>query len=121
MIPLPLEAGDAIIFTENLRHGGFPNILEKTRKTLHLAISPSWVASMSPVHWNDDVFVSPEAWARYSDEQRALLPPPSAASEMELRRLRDEVARLKDEVARLERGSYQPQPSPSFFKRMFKS
>ena len=25
MIPLPVKAGDAILFTENLRHGGFVN------------------------------------------------------------------------------------------------
>ena len=27
MIPLAMEAGDAIFFTENLRHGGFPNVV----------------------------------------------------------------------------------------------
>jgi len=115
MIPIPMETGDAIIFTENLRHGGFPNVLEKTRKTVHMAISPCWMASMSPVHWNDQVYVSPEAWARYSEGQRALLPPPTSVDEMELRRLRDEVAHLKDELARRE----QPPPPPSFLKRVF--
>ena len=118
MIPIPMEAGDAIIFTENTRHGGFPNLLDTPRKTLHLAIGPAWVASQSPIHWNDSVHVSPEAWGRYSEKQRALLPPPAHASEQELKRMRAEIARLKEELGRLERP--EPPPPPSFLKRILK-
>jgi hypothetical protein len=101
MIPLPMNAGDAIIFTENLRHGGFPNLLDSARKTIHLQISPIWAASQSPIHWNDRVHVSEKAWARYSDEQRALLPMPEGAMATELKSLRTEAARLAEENARL--------------------
>jgi hypothetical protein len=101
MIPLPMQAGDAIIFTENLRHGGFPNLMEEPRRTLHIAIGPRWIASQSPLHWDEQVYVSPQAWARYTDLQRALLPPPPAAAEREAHRLREEVRRLKADNARL--------------------
>ena len=85
MVPLLLKAGDAIIFTENLRHGGFPNLRDISRKTIHLMFSPRWAGSQSPLHWNDRVFVSPEAWARYSEAQRAVLPSPPQEFEQEVR------------------------------------
>ncbi len=118
MIPIPMEAGDAIFFTENIRHGGFPNLLDKPRKTIHLMISPSWVASQSPIHWDEHVYVSPEAWARYSEEQRAVLPPPTQADALEVRRLHAEITRFKEELIRLEQPAAPP-PPPSFFKRVF--
>ena len=37
MIGLPVKAGDAILFTENLRHGGLTNHSRQTRKTLHMS------------------------------------------------------------------------------------
>lgn len=76
MVPLPMAAGDALFFTENLRHGGYPNALDRVRKTVHIAFAPGWVGSQSPAHWNGDVFVTPESWARYSEEQRAFMPAP---------------------------------------------
>lgn len=100
MVPLPMQAGDALFFTENLRHGGFPNVLEWVRKTVHICFSPTWVGSQSPAHWNGDVFVTPEAWARYNEEQRALLPPPAPQGDqrhpeqLSLKRLVAEVAEL---------------------------
>ena len=101
MIPLPMQAGDAIFFTENLRHGGFPNLMEEPRRTLHIAIGPRWIASQSPLHWDEQVYVSPQAWARYTDLQRALLPSSPAAAEREAHRLREEVRRLKADNAQL--------------------
>src|SRR6185503_7100796 len=80
MIPLPMEAGDALFFTENLRHGGYPNLLERVRKTVHLCYAPAWVGSQSPAHWDGVVHVTREAWARYSEQQRALLPEPDPSS-----------------------------------------
>ncbi len=112
MIPLPMKAGDAIIFTENLRHGGFPNLLDRPRKTLHLMFSPRWVGSQSPVHWNDKVYVSEEAWARYTPAQRALLPTPSGNSELQLKILRDENKNLKAENELLKARSMAPEPVP---------
>lgn len=78
MVPLPMAAGDALFFTENLRHGGYPNSMERVRKTVHLCFSPAWVTSQSPAHLDEEVFVTPQAWERYSDAQRALLPHPGA-------------------------------------------
>jgi hypothetical protein len=52
MAGIVMEAGDAIFFTENLRHGGLPNSLDTPRKTIHLAIGPAWAGSQSPAHWN---------------------------------------------------------------------
>ncbi len=52
MIPVEMRAGDAVLFTENLRHGGLPNRMKACRKTIHLMFSPEWVGSQSPVHWN---------------------------------------------------------------------
>ncbi len=74
MIGIPMNAGDAIFFTENLRHGGFPNALDNTRTTIHLVINPAWVGSQSPAHWDDRMYVAPETFARYSAAQRALFP-----------------------------------------------
>jgi hypothetical protein len=120
MIPLPMEAGDALIFTENLRHGGYPNLMDATRKTLHLAFSPAWIATMSAVHWDGQPYVSPQAWARYDAQQRELLPPPADARELEARRLNNENVRLKEELARLEQ-SPAPPPPPSLLARLLKS
>ncbi|WP_296332917.1 phytanoyl-CoA dioxygenase family protein [Reyranella sp.] len=106
MVPLPMEAGDALFFTENLRHGGFPNLVDRVRKTVHLCFAPAWVGSQSPAHWNGDVFVTQSAWTRYSDEQRALLPPPMSPSErhpeqLSLKRLTAEMAELTRENQKL--------------------
>lgn len=76
MVPLPMAAGDALFFTENLRHGGYPNVMDRVRKTVHICFAPGWVGSQSPAHWNGGVFVTPEAWERYSEVQREFLPPP---------------------------------------------
>jgi hypothetical protein len=106
MVPLPMEAGDALFFTENLRHGGYPNIMEQVRKTVHICFTPAWVGSQSPAHWNDDVFVTPEAWSRYSHEQRSLLPPPKPSHHrhpeaLSLKRLTAEMAELTRENEKL--------------------
>lgn len=101
MIPLPMKAGDAIIFTENVRHGGFPNLLDQPRKTLHLMFAPVWVASQSPVHWDERVYVSENAWARYSESQRRLLPPPSTGKDRFYGQLNRANVRLELENARL--------------------
>ena len=47
MIGLPVQAGDAILFTENLRHGGFTNRSNQTRKTLHIGYGPFWMKSQN--------------------------------------------------------------------------
>jgi hypothetical protein len=114
MVPLPMAAGDALFFTENLRHGGYPNVMERVRKTVHLCYAPAWVGSQSPAHHDGDVFVTSEAWARYSEAQRVFLPPPTEPgprhpetltmkhrlAETEVRA--EQADRLKQRVAELE-------------------
>jgi ectoine hydroxylase-related dioxygenase (phytanoyl-CoA dioxygenase family) len=108
MIGVPMEAGDALFFTENLRHGGLPNLLDTPRKTIHIMVCPRWATSQSPAHEDGDVYVSPAAWQRYSKEQRELLPAPSTEqrtsnSMTSQRFLEEEVSRLKSENERLTR------------------
>ena len=74
MIPVPMKAGDAIFFTENLRHGGFRNLLDTTRKTIHLIYSQDWAGSVSPVHFNGLMRFRQETWDALTPEQRALFP-----------------------------------------------
>lgn len=99
MVPVPMEAGDALFFTENLRHGGFPNLLAKPRRTLHLLFCPPWAGSQSPIHWNDRVYVSRQAWERYDDVQRGLVPSPADQWEIDLKLLRAENERMRLEAA----------------------
>lgn len=49
MIGLEVEAGDAILFTENLRHGGLTNRSSQVRKTLHVGYGPVWMMSQNIV------------------------------------------------------------------------
>ncbi len=105
MVGIPMEAGDALFFTENLRHGGFPNLMDSARRTLHLTIGPRWATSQSPAHWNDVVHVTPSVRQRYSEEQRALLPAiratDSQKTEYELIQLKEENRRLAKEIAEI--------------------
>lgn len=72
MIPLPVKVGDAILFTENLRHGGFPNKSEKTRKTLHVGYGPFWMKSQNIATMEQDAYILPQTKERYTEEQRML-------------------------------------------------
>lgn len=74
MHALPMKAGDAIVFTEALRHAGMPNRLERVRKTIHLCYNPDWVGSQSPAHFNRPMRFRKETWDVMSDAQRALFP-----------------------------------------------
>ena len=70
MIGLEVEAGDAILFTENLRHGGFVNHSEITRKTLHIGYGPAWMYSQNMATMDD--LVTDQTLARYTEAQRRL-------------------------------------------------
>lgn len=72
MIPLPVRAGDAILFTENLRHGGFPNRSQQTRKTLHVGYGPFWMKSQNIATMEQDAFILPATHERYDEAQRKL-------------------------------------------------
>jgi hypothetical protein len=72
MIPLPVKAGDGILFTENLRHAGFTNHSEQTRKTLHVGYGPFWLKSQNIATMEQDPYILPQTLARYDEEQREL-------------------------------------------------
>lgn len=72
MIGLPVKAGDAILFTENLRHGGLTNHSRQTRKTLHVGYGPFWMKSQNHSTMDEEPYVLPSAFARWNDAQRLL-------------------------------------------------
>jgi hypothetical protein len=81
MIGLEVKAGDALIFTENLRHGGLPNRSNQPRKTLHVGYGPYWMMSQNTATRDEPQYVLPETLERYTEEQRALfvIPPRESA------------------------------------------
>ena len=72
MIGLPVKAGDAILFTENLRHGGLTNRSQQTRKTLHVGYGPFWMKSQNHSTMDEEPYILPNTFARYTREQRML-------------------------------------------------
>ena len=72
MIGLPVKAGDAILFTENLRHGGLTNRSGQTRKTLHIGYGPYWMKSQNIATMDEEPNILPATFARYDEEQRLL-------------------------------------------------
>jgi ectoine hydroxylase-related dioxygenase (phytanoyl-CoA dioxygenase family) len=58
MIGLPVQAGDAILFTENLRHGGYTNRSAQTRKTLHIGYGPHWMMSQNIATMDEPPFLT---------------------------------------------------------------
>jgi hypothetical protein len=72
MIGLEVKAGDAILFTENLRHGGLPNRSPRPRKTLHVGYGPVWMMSQNIATMDEMQFITPETLARYDAAQRSL-------------------------------------------------
>ena len=80
MIGLPVKAGDAILFTEHLRHGGFTNRSQQTRKTLHVGYGPFWMMSQNIATMDEPPFITPDTRARLTPAQNALFTawPPKA-------------------------------------------
>ena len=72
MIGLEVKAGDAILFTENLRHGGFTNRSEQTRKTLHVGYGPYWMMSQNIATMDEKQHITPETLSRLTKAQRDL-------------------------------------------------
>lgn len=72
MIGLEVEAGDAILFTENLRHGGLTNRSSQVRKTLHVGYGPVWMMSQNIATMDEPQYITPETLARYDEAQRRL-------------------------------------------------
>lgn len=71
-VSLEVKAGDAVLFTEALRHGGRTNVSPRTRKTLHVGYGPYWMQSQNIATMEEPPFVTESTWARWSPEQRAL-------------------------------------------------
>jgi hypothetical protein len=73
MIGLPVKSGDAILFTENLRHGGLVNRSEQTRKTLHVGYGPHWMMSQNIATGDEPHYVTATTRKRLTWEQNNLL------------------------------------------------
>ncbi len=72
MIGLEVKAGDAILFTENLRHGGFTNHSSQVRKTLHIGYGPHWMMSQNIATMDEPQYILPGILERYDVKQRSL-------------------------------------------------
>jgi hypothetical protein len=72
MIGLEVRAGDGILFTENLRHGGFTNRSAQTRKTLHVGYGPAWMMSQNIATMDEPQYILDATLSRYDPAQRAL-------------------------------------------------
>ena len=75
MVGLEVEAGDAILFTESLRHGGFSNFSQQSRKTIHVGYGPHWMMSQNMATMDEKPFILPKTFARLSEEQSLLFRP----------------------------------------------
>ena len=75
MIGLEVKAGDAIVFTENLRHGGFTNRSNQTRKTLHVGYGPDWMMSQNKATMDEPSYITRDTWTRYDEGRRKLFRP----------------------------------------------
>ncbi|MEE2659265.1 MAG: phytanoyl-CoA dioxygenase family protein [Candidatus Latescibacterota bacterium] len=72
-IPLEVKAGDAILFTEALRHGGRTNRTDQVRKTLHVGYGPYWQMSQNIATMDEPQHATEQTIARWTPAQRDLL------------------------------------------------
>ncbi|MDA0840704.1 MAG: phytanoyl-CoA dioxygenase family protein [Planctomycetota bacterium] len=72
MIGLEVKSGDAIFFTEHLRHGGLTNKSEQVRKTIHVGYGPYWMMSQNISTMDEPPFLTDATRARYTSEQNLL-------------------------------------------------
>jgi hypothetical protein len=73
MIPVPVRAGDAILFTEACRHGGYMNRMSRTRLTLHVGYGPAFMPSQNIATMDEEPYVTEALLSRLRPEQQALL------------------------------------------------
>ena len=69
MVGLEVKTGDAIFFTENLRHGGFTNRSDQVRKTLHVGYGPYWMMSQNIATMDEPQYITEQTFARYDEDQ----------------------------------------------------
>lgn len=72
MIGLEVSAGDAILFTEHLRHGGFTNNSNQVRKTLHVGYGPHWLMSQNIATMDEPQHITENTFDRFDEAQRDL-------------------------------------------------
>jgi hypothetical protein len=76
MIPVPVKAGDALLFTEACRHGGYTNRTDRTRLTLHVGYGPAFMPSQNIATMDEAPYVTDAFFSRLRPDQRALLARP---------------------------------------------
>jgi len=69
LIPLDTEPGDAIIFTEAMTHGSFPNVSGRERRTLYYCYSVGYMPDWTKFH----LTFSDALMERVSDAQREVM------------------------------------------------
>lgn len=72
MIGLEVKAGDAIFFTENLRHGGLTNRSDQVRKTIHVGYGPHWMMSQNIATMDEPQYITEATLTRWDEQQRLL-------------------------------------------------
>ena len=75
MVGLEVTSGDAILFTEDLRHGGLTNRSNRPRKTLHVGYGPYWLMSQNILTMDEPQYITDETNRRYTEAQRNLFRP----------------------------------------------
>lgn len=73
MIPIPVKAGDAVLFTEACRHGGIENRSTETRYTLHVGYGPDFLSSHNLSSQDEPMNVTDDFLRRLRPDQKALL------------------------------------------------
>ena len=71
----PTKTGDAIFFTEALRHGGLTNRSEQVRKTLHVGYGPHFLMSQNIATMDELPYLTDTTRARLTSAQLDLFRP----------------------------------------------
>ena len=75
VVGLEVQAGDAIFFTEALRHGGLTNRSTQVRKTLHVGYGPHFMMSQNIATMDELPYLTDTTRARLAPAQRDLFRP----------------------------------------------
>ena len=69
VVGLEVKAGDAVFFTEALRHGGLTNRSAQVRKTLHVGYGPHFMQSQNIATMDEAPYLTAATRARLTAEQ----------------------------------------------------
>lgn len=75
VVGLEVKAGDAIFFTESLRHGGLTNRSDQVRKTLHVGYGPYFMMSQNIATMDELPYITDKTRDRLRVEQYELFRP----------------------------------------------